>query len=155
MTLYLAVNKADYFIYGCNKLFIGTDHKPLVAFFGKVDPKPLDKIVNKRLRKYVSEINALRFTIFHILGAKKSHQIEGLDSQVVGLVMTKESLLKVQRSQTVQSNQFLLAQMLGSACGQMPADLPAYLPAYLPAECPQFTHFLPLVQVVQLLIRTF
>ena len=50
--------------------------------------------------------------------------------------MTKESLLKVQGSQTVQSNQFLLAQMLGSACGQMPADLPAYLPA----ECPQFTH---------------
>ena len=33
-------------------------------------PKPLDHIVNKRLRKYVSEINALRFTYFHIAGAK-------------------------------------------------------------------------------------
>ena len=68
MTIFWAVNKADYFIYGCDKLYIGTDHKPLIAFFRKVDPKPLDKIVNKRLRKYVNEINELRFTIFHISG---------------------------------------------------------------------------------------
>lgn len=66
LTIYWALNKADYFIYGCDKLFIGTDHKPLVAFFRKEDPKPLDQIVNKCLRKYVSEINELRFTIFHI-----------------------------------------------------------------------------------------
>ena len=46
------------------------DHKPLLAFYIKVDLKPLDHIVNKCLRKYVSEINALRFTIFHISGAK-------------------------------------------------------------------------------------
>ena len=48
---------------------MGTDHKPLLAFFRNTDPKPLDQIVNKRLRKYVSEINELRFTIFHIAGA--------------------------------------------------------------------------------------
>ena len=35
-----------------------------------MDPKPLDHIVNKCLRKYVSEINSLKFTIFHISGAK-------------------------------------------------------------------------------------
>ena len=69
LTVYWATSKADYFIYGCDKLYIGVDHKPLLAFFRKVDPKPLDHIVNKRLRKYVSEINALRFTIFHISGA--------------------------------------------------------------------------------------
>ena len=70
LTIYWAVNKAEYFIHGCDKLFIGTDHKPLVTLFRKVDPKPLDQIVNKRLWKYVSEINKLRFTIFHISGVK-------------------------------------------------------------------------------------
>ena len=85
-------------MYGCDKLYIGTDHKPLVAFFRKVDPKPLDQIVNKPLQKYVSEINELRFTIFHISVLKISYQIEGLDSQVVDPVMTEV---------TVQSNQFL------------------------------------------------
>ena len=47
---------------------MGTDHKPLLAFFRKIDPKPLDHIVNKRLRKYISEIGELHFSIFHIPG---------------------------------------------------------------------------------------
>ena len=29
LTVYLATSKADYFIYGCDKLYIGVDHKPL------------------------------------------------------------------------------------------------------------------------------
>ena len=70
MTIFWAINKADYFIYDCDKLFIGTDQKPLVAFLRKDNPKPLDQIVNKRLRKYVSEINQIIFTIFHISGVK-------------------------------------------------------------------------------------
>ena len=57
-------------MYGCDKLYVGTDHRPLLAFFIKVDPKPLDHISNKRLRKYVAEIGELRFTIFHIEGQK-------------------------------------------------------------------------------------
>ena len=70
LTLFWAINKADFFIYGCDKLFIGTDHRPLLAFFRKDDPKPLDHISNKRLRRYVAEIGELRFTMFHIEGAK-------------------------------------------------------------------------------------
>ena len=35
LTIFWAVNKAVYFIDGCNKLKIGTDHKPLIAFFNK------------------------------------------------------------------------------------------------------------------------
>ena len=70
LTVYWATSKADYFIHGYDKLYIRVDHKPLLAFFRKVGPKTLDHIVNKRLRKYVSEINALRFTYFHIAGAK-------------------------------------------------------------------------------------
>ena len=70
LTLFWAINKADFFIYGAPKLYIGTDHKPLLGFFRKVDPKPLDHISNKRLRRYVAEIGELRFTMFHIEGAK-------------------------------------------------------------------------------------
>jgi hypothetical protein len=70
MTLFWAINKCDYYIYGCDKFFVGTDHRPLLAFFRKDDPKPLDHISNQRLRKYVAEIGELRFTIFHIEGAK-------------------------------------------------------------------------------------
>ena len=68
LLIFWAVNKADNFIYGCDRLYIGTDYKPLIALFRKDDPKTLDQIVNKRLRKFVSEINELRFTIFHISG---------------------------------------------------------------------------------------
>ena len=56
LTLFWAINKCDYFLYGCDKLYVGTDHRPLLAFLRKVDPKPLDHITNKGLRKYVSEI---------------------------------------------------------------------------------------------------
>ena len=70
LTLYWAINKCDYFLYGCDKSYVGTDHRPLLAFFRKVEPKPLDHIYNKRLRKYVAEIGELRFTMFHIKGRK-------------------------------------------------------------------------------------
>ena len=100
LTVNWDVSKADYFIYRCDKSIIGVDHKPLFAFFRKVHPKPLDQIVNQRLWKYVSEINALRFTIFLFLVQKTSYQIGGLGSLVVRLVMTKERLMKVQGSQT-------------------------------------------------------
>ena len=65
-----AIYKCDYFKYGCDKLFIGTDHRPRLAFFRLQDPKPLDQISNKRLRRYVAEIGELRFTMFHIEGAR-------------------------------------------------------------------------------------
>ena len=70
MTLFWAINKCDYYIYGCDKLFVGTDHRPLLAFFRFEDPKPLDHISNKRLRRSVAEIGELRFTMFHIKGAR-------------------------------------------------------------------------------------
>ena len=56
ITLFWAINKCDYYIYGCDKLFVGTDNRPLLAFFRLEDPKPLDHISNKRLRRYVAEI---------------------------------------------------------------------------------------------------
>ena len=35
MTLFWAVHKTDYYIYGCDKLYVGSDHKPLLAFLGR------------------------------------------------------------------------------------------------------------------------
>ena len=97
ITVYWATSKADYFIYGCDKLYIGVDHKPLWAFFRKMDPKPLDHIVNKPLRKYVSEINALRFTIFFTFQVPIfCCQTGALDFPVVKQVLTGERVLKVQ-----------------------------------------------------------
>ena len=61
--------QGGFFIYGCQDLHIGVDHKPLLAFF-KENPKPLDQILNKRLRKYVTEINTLKFKVVHISGTK-------------------------------------------------------------------------------------
>ena len=34
LTLFWAINKCDYYIYGSEKLFIGTDHRPLLPFLG-------------------------------------------------------------------------------------------------------------------------
>ena len=56
LTFYLAKDMADYFINKCSDLHIGVDHKPLLAFF-REKPKPFEQIVNKHLKKYVSEIN--------------------------------------------------------------------------------------------------
>ena len=33
LTMFWAINKAEYFIFVCDKLYIGTDHKPLLVFF--------------------------------------------------------------------------------------------------------------------------
>ena len=96
LTVYWATSKADYFIYGCDKLYSVMNQKPHLAFFRKVDPKPLDHIVNKRLRKYVSEINALRFAIFHISGTLFFCQTGALNFPVVKQVLTGERVLKVQ-----------------------------------------------------------
>ena len=73
-----------------SKLYAGPDHEPLLAYFRKVDPKPLDHIVNKRLQKYVSEIRELRFSIFHIPGADNFLSDRALGFLQESLVMTGE-----------------------------------------------------------------
>ena len=70
LCVYRRIEKTDYFIYGCPDLYIGVDHKPFLAFLIDDNPKPLDQISNKRLRKYITEINALKFKAFNISGAK-------------------------------------------------------------------------------------
>ena len=134
MTIYLAINKAEYFIYGCDKLFIRTDHKPLVAFFRKEDPKPLDQIVNKRLRKYVSEITELRFTIFNIPGVKNllSYRGSRFPSSRSGDDRGDSTVKSIfVRSDTCRLR-YMQAQLNASSAMQ------AQIHADLPVECPQF-----------------
>ena len=90
-----------------------------------------------------------QYFTFQVL--KMSYQIEGRTSQVVDSMMAKESLLKVQGSQTVMSNKFLLAQMLGSTCGQMPAGCLLICPQ----KARSLLRFLHMVQVVQPLMQLF
>ena len=149
-----AVNKADYFIYGCDKLYIGTDHKPLkVFFFRKVDPKPLYQIVNKRLRKYVSEINELRFTIFHISGMKNylSYRGSRFPSSVSGddrgeaLDSTKKLGSTVK---AISASSDIREYMRANNCW-----LPSELPLDLPTDCPRLHKYLHMVQQVQLVTQ--
>ena len=98
LTVYWATSKGDYFIYGCDKLYIGLDIKPLLAFFRKVDPKPLHHILNKRLRKNVSEINAIRFTIFRNSGAKNYLSDQGFQFPSGGAGDDKEESPKSTRN---------------------------------------------------------
>ena len=44
--VYWGIKKTDYLIYGCPDLYIGVDHKPILAFFRDDNPKPLDQISN-------------------------------------------------------------------------------------------------------------
>ena len=107
MTVYWAKDKADYFIYGCPDLHIVVDHKPLLAFF-RENPKPLDQIVNKRLRMYVSEINTLKFKNFHIAGAKNylSDQGSRFPSGVAGADKGEKGSENIVKSDnTVSSSQ--------------------------------------------------
>ena len=70
LTMFWEIYKADYLMFVCDKLYIGMDSKPLLPFFRKNYPKPLDQIVNKHLKKFVSEVHELRVTIFQISGVK-------------------------------------------------------------------------------------
>ena len=106
-------------------------------FFRKVDPKPLYQIVNKRLRKYVSEINELRFTIFHISGMKNylsdcgSRFPSGVsgDDRGEALDSTKKLGSTVK---AISASSDIREYMQANNCW-----LPSELPVDLPTDCPQ------------------
>lgn len=62
-----ALEKARYFVLGCDKLIIAVDHKPLVKLFGD---RSLEDIPNSRLRNLKEKTLRYRFTMLHIPGAK-------------------------------------------------------------------------------------
>ena len=62
-----ALNKAKYFVLGCNDLTIVVDHKPLLKIFGD---RSLDNIPNPRLRNLKEKTLAFKFKMLHIPGTK-------------------------------------------------------------------------------------
>ena len=62
-----ALDKAKYFVQGCQNLIIAVDHKPLLKILGD---RCLDDIPNTRLRKLKEKTLCYRFDIVHIPGVK-------------------------------------------------------------------------------------
>ena len=62
-----ALNKARYFVLGCDKLIIAVDHKPLLKIFGD---RSLEDIPNPRLRNLKEKTLAFKFTMIHVPGIR-------------------------------------------------------------------------------------
>ena len=62
-----ALNKARYFVLGCENLTLAVDHKPLLKIFGD---RSLDEISNTRLRNLKEKTLGYRFRVIHIPGVK-------------------------------------------------------------------------------------
>ena len=62
-----ALNKARYFVLGCEDLTIAVDHKPLLKLFGD---RSLEDIPNPRLRNLKEKTLQYRFRMVHIPGMK-------------------------------------------------------------------------------------
>ena len=62
-----ALNKARYFVLGCNNLTLAVDHKPLLKIFGDMS---LDETSNTRLRNLKEKTLGYRFRVIHIPGVK-------------------------------------------------------------------------------------
>ena len=75
--------KAKYFLAGCNNLWVGVDHKPLLGLYSP--DKALADIDNARLRRLVEKAVEYRFTAFHIPGVKNLIA-DGLSRAPVGPV---------------------------------------------------------------------
>ncbi|VDI04801.1 Hypothetical predicted protein [Mytilus galloprovincialis] len=62
-----ALDKARYFVLGCEELIIAVDHKPLLKIFGD---RLLDQISNTRLRNLKEKTLRYKFKMMHAQGAK-------------------------------------------------------------------------------------
>jgi len=58
-----ALEKARYFVFGCDNLIIAVDHKPLIKLFGD---RSLENIPNARLRNLKEKTLRYRFTMLHV-----------------------------------------------------------------------------------------
>ena len=60
--------KARYFLAGCQDMWVGVDHKPLLGLYAP--EKALADIENARLRRLVEKASEYRFKAFHIPGVR-------------------------------------------------------------------------------------
>lgn len=62
-----ALDKARYFVLGCENLIVAVDHKPLLKIFGD---RSLENITNSRLRNLKEKSLRYRFRMIHVPGVK-------------------------------------------------------------------------------------
>ena len=62
-----ALNKSKYFVLGCKKLYVATDHKPLLGTFGDRD---LEQVDNPRLRRLKEKTMMFDFKMIHVPARK-------------------------------------------------------------------------------------
>ena len=62
-----ALDKARYFVLGCEDLIVAVDHKPLLKIFGD---RSLEDIPNPRLRNLKEKTLRYRFRVTHVPGMK-------------------------------------------------------------------------------------
>jgi len=62
-----ALDKARFFVLGCNNLIIAVDHKPLLRLFGD---RALHAIANPRIRNLKEKTLRYRFSMIHVPGVK-------------------------------------------------------------------------------------
>ena len=62
-----ALNKTRYYTQGCDKLIVGTDHKPLLVVLNE---RSLESIANPRLEMLKEKTLGWRFELIHIPGKK-------------------------------------------------------------------------------------
>ena len=96
--------------------------------------------MNKRLRKYISEINALRFTIFHIAGAKNGLSDRGSRFTSGGAGYDKgESPESTKKSDRAVGDKSTIKSHTASSDFQKYSlsDECPLIARSLPADCPQ------------------
>ena len=67
-----ALEKARYFVLGCENLTVAVDHKPLIKIFGD---RSIEQLPNSRLRNLKEKTLRFRFKIMRIPGVKNKAQM--------------------------------------------------------------------------------
>ncbi|CAC5390778.1 unnamed protein product [Mytilus coruscus] len=75
-----ALDKARYFVLGCDDLIIAVDHKPLLKIFSD---RSLEDISNSRLRNLKEKSLRYRFRMIHVPGVKH-HAADGVSRHPTG-----------------------------------------------------------------------
>ncbi|VDI34220.1 Hypothetical predicted protein [Mytilus galloprovincialis] len=75
-----ALDKARYFVLGCDDLIIAVDHKPLLKIFSD---RSLEDISNSRLRNLKEKTLRYRFRMIHVPGVKH-HAADGVSRHPTG-----------------------------------------------------------------------
>ena len=99
-----ALQKTKYFTMGCRKLYIATDHKPLLGTFSD---RGLEQVENPRLRKLKEKTMMYDFKILHVPARKHA----GPDALLRNPVC-REGLMG--DMETKQARQSLLAGLMTS-----------------------------------------